>query len=119
MSRAAKPMARRGANTRPQASGSARNRKIRPSRKTMTSLWLALMLLFFVEALFYAWCRVQCVNAGYGIDLETRRQRALLTTRNHLQIELARLKAPERIESIARTRLGLVMPNMQQTVILP
>jgi len=99
--------------------GSTSNRRLRPQRKTMTGLWIVLMVLFFVEALFYAWCRVQCVNAGYGIDRETRRHQALLKERNTLRIELARLKSPERIETIARTRLGLVMPNAQQTMILP
>ena len=96
-----------------------RNRKLRPPRKTMTGLWIVLMAFFFVEALFYAWCRVQCVNAGYGIDRQTRRHQALLKERNTMKIELARLKSPERIETIARTRLGLVMPDVQQTVTLP
>jgi cell division protein FtsL len=95
------------------------NRRLRPPRKTMTGLWIVLMVLFFVEALFYAWCRVQCVNAGYGIERENRRHQALLKGRNTLKIELARLKSPERIEAIARTRLGLVMPDAQQTVTLP
>ncbi len=95
------------------------NRRIKPPRKTMTGLWIVLMVLFFVEALFYAWCRVQCVNAGYGIDRENSRHQALLKERNTLRIELARLKSPERIETIARKRLGLVMPDVQQTVILP
>jgi len=99
--------------------GSNRNRKLKPPGKTMTGLWLVLMVLFFLEALFYAWCRVQCVNAGYGIDRENSRHQALLKERNTLKIELARLKSPERIETIARTRLGLVMPDVQQTVILP
>jgi cell division protein FtsL len=85
----------------------------------MTSLWIVLMVLFFVEALFYAWCRVQCVNAGYGIDRENRRHQALLKERNTLKIELARLKSPERIETIARTRLGLIMPDSQHTIALP
>ena len=85
----------------------------------MTGLWIVLMVLFFVEALFYAWCRVQCVNAGYGIDRENNRHQALLKERNTRRIELARLKSPERIETIARTRLGLVMPDVQQTVTLP
>jgi cell division protein FtsL len=99
--------------------GSAGNRRLKPPRKTMTGLWIVFMVLFFVEALFYAWCRVQCVTAGYGIDRENRRHQALLKERNTLRIELARLKSPERIETIARTRLGLVMPDVQQTVILP
>ncbi len=98
---------------------SAGNRRVRPPRKIMTGLWIILMVFLFAEALLYAWCRVQCVNAGYGIDLETRRHQALLKARNSLKIELARLKSPERIETIARTRLGLVMPDTQQTVTLP
>jgi cell division protein FtsL len=99
--------------------GNTRNRRLRPPRKTMTGLWIVLMVLFFVEALFYAWCRVQCVNAGYGIDRENSRHQALLKERSTLRIELARLKSPERIETIARTRLGLVKPDVQQTMILP
>jgi len=109
---------RKEARTR-SAQGRTANRRLRPPRKSMTGLWIVLMALFFLEALFYAWCRVQCVNAGYGIDRETRRHHELLKERNTLRIELARLKSPERIETIARTRLGLGMPNAQQTMILP
>lgn len=98
---------------------SAGNRRLQPPGKTMTGLWIVLMVLFFVEALFYAWCRVQCVNAGYGIDSENQRHETLLKGHNTLKIELARLKSPERIETIARTRLGLVMPDAQQTMKLP
>jgi len=77
------------------------------------------MALLFIQALFYAWCRMQCVDAGYGIDRETRRRQVLIKERNTLNIELARLKSPERIEKIARTQLGLVMPDARQTVTLP
>jgi cell division protein FtsL len=98
---------------------SSANRKLRPARKTKTGLWIVLMVFFFVEALFYAWCRVQCVNAGYGIDRETRRHQELMRDRNALKIEWARLKSPERIETIARTRLDLEMPGLKQTIILP
>ena len=96
-----------------------RNRKVRPARKTKAGIWLIVMMLFFVQALFYAWCRVQCVNAGYGIDREQRRRQALIKERNTLNIEMARLKSPDRIETIARTRLDLVKPDAQQTVTLP
>lgn len=98
---------------------SSGNRKLQPHRKTVMALWILVMMLFFVEALFYAWCRVQCTNVGYGIDRETRRHQELIKARNTMKIELARLKSPQRIETIARTRLGLVMPNAQQTVTLP
>jgi cell division protein FtsL len=119
MAAANQSVRRRPANKGGHRQDATRNRKLRPPRKTMTGLWIVLMAFFFVEALFYAWCRVQCVNAGYGIDRQTRRHQALLKERNTMKIELARLKSPERIETIARTRLGLVMPDGQQMVILP
>ncbi|HSO19197.1 MAG TPA: cell division protein FtsL [Desulfosarcina sp.] len=119
MARAAGTMPRLAERRRQDSADSTRNRKVRSSNKALTGLWLMLMVLFFVQALFYAWCRVQCVDAGYGLDRETRRRQALLKERNTLNIELARLKSPDRIEHIARTRLGLVMPSAQQTMILP
>jgi cell division protein FtsL len=118
MAAARKTVRPRTENRRRRGQDSTGNRRLTPPRKTMTGLWIVLMVLFFAEALFYAWCRVQCVTAGYDIDRENSRYQALLKERNTLRIELARLKSPERIETIARTRLGLVMPDVQQTVIL-
>ena len=69
-----------------------RNRKVRPQRRANTWIWIMVIVLFFGQALFYAWCRVQCVNAGYGLDKEPRRRQALTRERNTLNIELARLK---------------------------
>ena len=119
MARPAESAARRMDRRKKSGSGSRGNRKVRPARKTKTGIWILVMALFFVQALFYVWCRVQCVSAGYGIDREMRRRQALTRERNTLNIEMARLKSPERIETIARTRLGLVMPDVQQTVTLP
>ena len=99
--------------------GGARNRRLGPRPRLWTGVWVLLMGLFFLESLFYAWCRVQCNNAGFGIDRETRRYQALVKERNTLKVELARLKSPERIEIIARTRLGLAMPDARQTMTLP
>ncbi len=119
MARPAESAARRMDRRKKSGSGSRGNRKVRPARKTKTGIWILVMALFFLQALFYVWCRVQCVSAGYGIDREMRRRQALTRERNTLNIEMARLKSPERIETIARTRLGLVMPDAQQTVTLP
>jgi len=102
-----------------KGAASSKNRRVRPQRKAMTGVWIALMALFFLQGLFYVWCRVQCINAGYAIEQEKSRHETLLKVRRTLNIELARLKSPERIETIARTQLGLVMPDAQRTVTLP
>jgi len=119
MARTAGPAERPHANRRDRSGDSTANRRIKSGRSALAGIWIVVMTLFFFEALFYAWCRVQFVNAGYGIDRHNQHRQMLLKERNTLNIELARLKSPERIETIARTQLGLVMPDAQQTVTLP
>jgi len=95
-----------------------RNRKT-GHPQTITGIWMVLLMLFVLELLFYTWCRVQCVNIGYRINEETRRHQHLLKLQSSLKIELARLKSPARIAEIARTRLGMKMPDAKQTIVLP
>ena len=102
-----------------RTSAPAQNRRARPLRKTATGLWIGLMVLFFVEALFYAWCRVQCVNVGYDISEALDYNDKLLKLQKNLRIELARLKSPERITKIAKDKLGLVLPKPDQTIVIP
>lgn len=81
--------------------------------------WFLLMSVFIVQLLFYTWCRVQCTQVGYEISKEAAHYQRLLTFQNHLKVELATLKSPERLSSIAVSRLGLVNPSSVQAVILP
>jgi len=96
----------------------ARNRKAVRQPK-ITGIWMVLLMLFVLELLFYTWCRVQWVNIGYQINEETRRHQHLLNLQSNLKIELALLKSPARIAEIARTRLGLKIPDAKQTIVLP
>ncbi|CAB5117647.1 hypothetical protein D3OALGA1CA_3205 [Olavius algarvensis associated proteobacterium Delta 3] len=96
----------------------ARNRKT-VRHPEITGIWMVLLMLFVLELLFYTWCRVQSVDIGYHINEETRRHQHLLKLKSSLKIELARLKSPARIAKIARTRLGLKIPDAKQTIVLP
>ncbi len=82
-------------------------------------MWGFILTLFIGELLFYTWCRVQCTQAGIAISTERRKQQELTTLANSLKIELARLKAPERISYIARHNLGLDLPDPKQTIMVP
>jgi hypothetical protein len=81
----------------------------------MTGLWIVLMILCF------SWKPCFTHGAGFSVStLDTAYRhgnpvdtRYCSSARNNLRIELARLKSPERIETIARNRLGLVMPDEQ------
>jgi cell division protein FtsL len=96
------------------------NRKIAkgPGRR-LTAIWVLLLGLFIAELFFYTWCRMQCVQVGYRIAMESRKNQELQSLQNSLKIELARLKAPERITQIARKRLKLELPETQQIVLVP
>lgn len=83
----------------------------------MNAIWLAIMLVFMVELFAYTWSRVQCVRMGYEITRETRAYEQQRTIRKNLAIELARLKAPKRIEDLGR-QLGLAPPATRQIVVM-
>lgn len=98
----------------------ATNRK--KTSKTFTGgtmIWVLVLSLFIMELLFYTWCRVQCVQTGIAIGQKNRSIQELHTLQNNLQIELARLKAPERISHIARNQLALDLPEPGQVIVVP
>jgi cell division protein FtsL len=84
-----------------------------------TMVWVLVLTLFISELLFYTWCRVQSVQSGIAIGQENRKIETLKGLQSNLQIELARLKAPERISHIARSQLALDLPEPQQVVVMP
>ena len=82
-------------------------------------VWIVLLVAFMGELLFYTWCRVQYVNAGYALSRASKYHQQLLSLQNNLKVELARLKSPQRIEKIAKQRLGLVHPTREQFIVIP
>ena len=78
-----------------------------------------LLLILMGEMLFYTWCRVQCIRTGYKIAEEKKRNRELINLQKNLQVELAGLKSPDRIGRIARERLGLIIPEPKQIIVIP
>ena len=95
-------------------------RKKRKARNPkIVAAWLAFMGLFIAELLFYTWSRVQCVQIRYEISDITANQKRLERLQDNLKIELARLKAPQRISKIAKQQLGLVAPTSKQLIVIP
>lgn len=99
-----------------------RKAKERTSTKTRSgkgnALAFVLMGIFLCELLAYTWCRVQCTGVGYEISRVSREQEQLAVVQKKLQVELARLKSPERLANIARTYMDLKMPSSRQMVII-
>lgn len=77
---------------------------------------LGLAILVFLSVLLFAWQHFQCVRNGYQIE-QLRSERAALEEWNRqLRVEQASLADPQRIDTLARTRLGLAAPQPQQVI---
>ena len=69
---------------------------------------------FFFLCSCFAWQHFQCVRYGYQIE-QLKAEHVALEEQNHqFRLEQAALADPERIDTLARTQLGMVTPNPQQ-----
>jgi cell division protein FtsL len=98
---------------------STRNAPKNILKPNATLLLIIFMTIFLAELLCFTWCRIQTIGAGYEISRETKRHQDLITLKNNLKVELARLKSPERIARIAKNQLGLITPTPEQMIIIP
>ncbi len=78
----------------------------------------SLLLLTIVGAILYIAIRVKAVNLGYRINQEIQLKDNLIEENKRLELDIARLKSPPRIEHEAQAELGLALPESHQIVYL-
>jgi cell division protein FtsL len=91
-------------------------RSAQPGRSPSLFRGAALALLFLTAAsvavlLGHVWVRLQVLSLGYQVSEETRIQRELAAAQKRLRTELDMLRAPARIDAIARGRLRMSPPD--------
>jgi len=74
---------------------------------------MALALLFCLGTVF---CYIQGALMSYQVNDIKQNISALETDNKTLKLQLAELAAPERVEELARTQLGLVRPSEEMMV---
>ncbi|MEJ2201187.1 MAG: cell division protein FtsL [Desulfuromonadaceae bacterium] len=87
------------------------------ARPRLLSLFLFLAVLLVVS-LFFVWSRITVVNLEYDISSLSSRLREMEQENQKLRLEAAHLRNPIRLEQVARTKLGLRMPTLEQVVII-
>lgn len=70
-------------------------------------------------ALALVWVRLQLVHTGYDLSTARQVENRLEQEQGELQIEIATLTSPRRLEDIARTRFGMGPPAPGQIVTAP
>ena len=86
-------------------------------RRFVVVAFLALALIGTV--LVHVWLRLQVVYMGYVLSSASKLQSRLEQENRELKIELATMTSPDRLESLARRRLGLKPPEKGQIIVLP
>ena len=95
--------------------GSARSGRSR--RFFVIGAFMSLVLIGVV--LIHVWLRLQVVRFGYVLSTTSKLQTRLEQENRELKLELAKITSPDRLEVLARQRLGLVTPEKGQVVVLP
>lgn len=89
----------------------------RPRRFFVIGALMSLVLIGVV--LIHVWLRLQVVRFGYVLSTTSKLQTRLEQENRELKLELAKMTSPDRLEALARQRLGLVTPEKGQVVVLP
>ena len=80
--------------------------------------WLLLGFIVLVSFLLQAWQHVQIRETGYRIEQVRSETEGIEQENNLLSVERASLRSPQRIDTIARTNLGMTLPSQGQRVVL-
>jgi len=79
---------------------------------------IIIALMFMAITLAYVWFRISITKIDYRIAEEMHRGDSLLEENSKLKVEIATLKSPHRIESIAKTKLWMCYPERDQVIFL-
>jgi cell division protein FtsL len=77
-------------------------------------VWICAGLL--VPILFYVWQQVEYIRTGYQIEQLRAEKSRLVEWNRQMKLERATLLNLKRIETLGRTRLGLIPPDPENTV---
>jgi cell division protein FtsL len=83
-------------------------------KKTVTLFILGGFAAIVTAATAHVSLRYRVIRAGYELNERSAELRALVEENRKLRLELSFLRSPERIERLARDKLGLVRPDPEQ-----
>ncbi len=82
------------------------------------STWIFIASILLAVALIYVWSHIHMTELEYQIAQELSSREQLAEEQAKLKLELATLKSPQRIETIAREKLQMTYPEREQVILL-
>lgn len=87
-------------------------------QKRFVKKWALWVVLVTLLALFYVWSRVQVIQLGYELNTLKRQNEDIGKQISNLELDIAKLKSPKRLEEVARKELGMQPPAAEQIVLV-
>ena len=83
-------------------------------------LWqsVGIGVVLVLVLMFSAWQHFELLRHGYRLEQMQRERAAEEDVNRHLRLEIETLRAPQRIESLATERLGMVAPGAGEAIVL-
>ena len=82
------------------------------------STWIFIASILMAVALIYVWSHIHMTELEYQIARELSSRERMTEEQAKLKVELATLKSPQRIETIAKEKLQMVYPEREQVILL-
>jgi cell division protein FtsL len=76
------------------------------------------MVLLTMVSIFHVWSRVEVIDLNLKTSESARLYQEEQQENKRLRVEVASLKAPARIESVAKEELGMALPTDQQVIVV-
>jgi cell division protein FtsL len=74
--------------------------------------------ILVLVVMFSAWQHFELLRHGYRLEQMQRERAAEEEITRHLRLEIETLRSPQRIEKLATERLGMVLPTVEDAVVL-
>ncbi|TET82920.1 MAG: hypothetical protein E3J46_13100 [Desulfobacteraceae bacterium] len=88
--------------------------------KSKQALLIIFMLFLFMgSSIGYVWSNFERTQIGYDLSQLKKEEMRLRETNRKLRLELAILKSPQNLETLAIEKLGLKQPSPEQIIVLP
>jgi cell division protein FtsL len=82
------------------------------------SPFIFMTLVLMAVALVYVWSHIRMTELEYMVAEEMSKKESLLEEQRKLNVEIATLKSPQRIESFAKHKLQMSYPEREQVIVL-
>ena len=90
--------------------------EISPHRIDIFKYLMVCMVVFTVVSVFHVWSRFKLVDLNLQISEIGKQVTEAGQEQKRLKLEAASLRAPARVEAIAKNELGMALPTEQQII---